>query len=91
MIFYILLETGLLARGKVQVTVEQLKAARELLRWHQQDLAGRAGIGIATLRRVEGFKTGPIQGVEEITKARIVAALQGAGIRFTEHGVELIH
>jgi hypothetical protein len=39
-------------------------------------------------RRIEGFATGPLEATEE-TKAKIVAALRGAGIYFTEHGVEL--
>jgi transcriptional regulator with XRE-family HTH domain len=70
------------------VTVEQVKAARELLRWRQEDLATRAGIAVSTLRRIEALGTGPLEGVAE-TKIRIVAALQGAGIRFTAKGVEL--
>jgi len=76
-----------LAIGKIQVTVEMIKAARELLRWRQEELAIRAGIAISTLRRLEGM-TGPLAGAEE-TKARIVSALQGAGIEFSERGVRL--
>jgi transcriptional regulator with XRE-family HTH domain len=76
-----------LARGKIQVTVEQVKAARELLRWRQEELADKAGIAISTLRRLEGM-TGPLGGADE-TKARIVSALQGAGIEFSEGGVRL--
>jgi transcriptional regulator with XRE-family HTH domain len=76
-----------LAIGKIQVTVEMIKAARELLRWRQEELASRAGIAISTLRRLEGM-TGPLQGQPE-TQARIVSALQGAGIEFIERGVRV--
>ena len=64
-----------------------IKAARELLRWRQEELASRAGIAISTLRRLEGMP-GPLQGQRE-TQARIVSALQGAGIEFSEGGVRL--
>jgi transcriptional regulator with XRE-family HTH domain len=76
--------------SRKDVTVQQIRAARQLLGWRQEVLAQRAGIGISTLRRAEGFDRGPLQGVTEETKARIIAALQGAGIRFTAHGVELM-
>ena len=77
----------ILTRGKIQVTVEMVKAARELLRWRQEELASRAGIAISTLRRLEGM-TGPLRGAEE-TKIRIISALQGAGIEFSEGGVRI--
>jgi transcriptional regulator with XRE-family HTH domain len=70
-----------LAREKIQVTVEMIKAARELLRWRQEELASRAGIAISTLRRLEGM-TGALAEAEE-TNARIISALQGAGIEFS--------
>ena len=66
------------------MTVEMVKAARELLRWRQEELAERAGIAISTLRRLEGM-SGPLAGADE-TKARIVSALQGAGIEFSADG-----
>ena len=69
------------------MTVEMVKAARELLRWRQEELASRAGIAISTLRRLEGM-SGPLGGAEE-TKARIISALQGAGIEFSEGGVRI--
>jgi transcriptional regulator with XRE-family HTH domain len=76
-----------LARGNIQVTVEMVKAARELLRWRQEELASKAGIAVSTLRRLEGM-TGPLAGAAE-TKGRIVSALQGAGIEFIEGGVRI--
>jgi transcriptional regulator with XRE-family HTH domain len=68
------------------VTVEMIKATRDL-RWRQEELASRAGIAISTLRRLEGM-TGALAGAEE-TKARIISALQGAGIEFSERGARL--
>jgi hypothetical protein len=73
------------------VTVEQVVAARALLHWRQEILAERASVGISTLRRVEGQKSGPIKGVANESKIKIIAALQGAGIRFLPGGgVDLI-
>jgi DNA-binding transcriptional regulator YiaG len=73
--------------GKIQVTSEMVKAARQLLRWKQDDLAERAGIGVATLRVWEG-KSGVLAAPPE-TRGRIISALQGAGIEFLENGVKL--
>src|SRR5450759_2289286 len=42
-----------------QVTPAQCRAARGLLDWSQQDLAGQAGVGIVTVRQVEAGATEP--------------------------------
>jgi transcriptional regulator with XRE-family HTH domain len=76
-----------MSRGKLQVTTEMIRAARELLRWNQEDLAERAGIGVSTLRVYE-VKPGKLTAPPE-TRARIIAALQGAGIEFLDNGVKL--
>ena len=61
-----------------QVNRAQVRAARALLDWTQQDLATAAGIALATLKRFEtGLRT-PIP----VVKAAIVRALEGAGIEF---------
>jgi len=65
----------------------QIRAARALLGWSQENLARRAGIGLATLRRmeqVEGMVKGNFSTVVKIQKA-----LQQAGIHFTEDGGEI--
>ena len=73
----------------LDVTMSQIKAARELLQWTAGDLAERAGIGATTLRRLESEGGGrPLGGAPE-TRMKIIAALQGAGIEFLENGVRL--
>jgi predicted transcriptional regulator len=72
----------------------QIRAARALLDWRQDDLARAADVGITTIRRIEG-QPGPVMGYVS-TVLRIQAALEKAGIQFTEEdqhggiGVRLI-
>lgn len=54
-----------------------VRAARELLRWDQKQLARAAGVGLATVRR---FETGAT--VEDGTIEAIARALRGAGVAF---------
>ena len=58
----------------------QIRAARALLHWSQGDLAKKAGIGIATVQRLEAGK-GLISG-NVSTAFRIQEALEVAGARF---------
>ena len=60
----------------------QIRAARALLGWSQERLADRAGIGLATLKRIEqneGLVKGNFSTILNIQKA-----LEQAGIHFTE-------
>jgi len=60
--------------------VEQIRAARALLGWRQEDLADAANIGVATIRRIEkgtGVLTGNVS-----TAMKIATAFENAGIRF---------
>lgn len=66
----------------------QIRAARAILDWSAADLARRAGIAATTMRRLESAP-GPMLGGEENTRARILAALSGAGIEFIPGGVVL--
>jgi transcriptional regulator with XRE-family HTH domain len=59
----------------------QIKAARSLLGWKQSDLAKAAGVGIATIQRIEK-NDGPASG-NYSTVLKIQAALEKAGIEFT--------
>jgi transcriptional regulator with XRE-family HTH domain len=62
------------------IQVVQLRAARALLGWRQEDLARAAGIGLATVQRIEqadGLVAGNVKTVWQLQ-----AALQRAGIRF---------
>jgi transcriptional regulator with XRE-family HTH domain len=61
----------------------QIRAARALLGWKQDDLAKAANIGIATIRRIEG-QDGPVMGYVS-TLMRIQSAFQGAGILFLDN------
>ena len=58
----------------------QIRAARAMLRWTADDLARRADLGVATIRRAEATD-GPLQ----MTVANLAAVrrtLEGAGIEF---------
>ena len=59
----------------------QIKAARSLLGWRQEDLSRAAGVGLATIQRIEK-SDGPVSG-NYGTVLRIQAALEKAGIQFT--------
>ena len=60
----------------------QIRAARALLAWRQDDLAKASKTGLATIARIEQ-REGPAQG-QVSTIIRIQKALERAGIRFTE-------
>ena len=62
---------------------EQIRAARSLLSWSQQDLATRAGVAISTIADFERGQRNPIQ--NNVTAIR--QALEAAGVVFTETGV----
>ena len=61
----------------------QIRAARALLGWSQADLARIAGIGLATLQRIEQTE-GVVRG-NFSTALKIQTALQEAGIVFTDN------
>ena len=64
----------------------QIRAARALLGWKQDDLAKEAKIGVATIRRIEGQK-GPMMGYIS-TLTRIQSAFEDGGIRFLDKDSE---
>jgi transcriptional regulator with XRE-family HTH domain len=66
--------------GEPKVSVGEVKAARALLGWSQEDLAAKAKISIATIKRLEA-QTGPLGGRVE-TADKIRTALEQGGIRF---------
>lgn len=59
---------------------EQLRAARALLNWNQDTLARRAGVGVATVRRLEG-QTGYLRGSSQSIWA-LQTALEEGGVVF---------
>ena len=63
-------------------TIRQIKAARALLGWSQSDLAQKSGVSEPTVARLESA-IGPLGGRAQ-TGARIVAALETAGVDFID-------
>jgi transcriptional regulator with XRE-family HTH domain len=59
----------------------QIRAARGLLGWRQQDLSKASGVGTATIRRIEQSQA--MTGYAS-TLARIQAAFEKAGINFID-------
>ena len=63
-----------------KVSVRQIKAARSLLAWSQEDLAAAAGISLPTIKRLEAVD-GDLGG-RSSTARQLVLALKDAGIEF---------
>jgi predicted transcriptional regulator len=64
------------------ITPSQIKAARALLGWSQQDLADRAIVALNTVRRIEAGQGDP----RVSSLGRIQSALETAGIEFSFNG-----
>ena len=62
------------------IFTQQIKAARMLLAWNQVELASRASVGVATLRRIEAHHGEALGSPGSV--AKIVSALERAGIEF---------
>jgi transcriptional regulator with XRE-family HTH domain len=60
----------------------QIRAARALLGWSQDKLARAAGVGLATLQRIEQNE-GVVRG-NFSTVLKIQKALEQAGVHFTD-------
>jgi predicted transcriptional regulator len=69
----------------LKISIRQIKAARALLAWSQDDLTEASGVSKPTIARLES-EDGPIGGRAE-TGDKLIAALQKAGVEFiTENG-----
>jgi predicted transcriptional regulator len=66
----------------LKVSIRQIKAARSLLAWSQEELAAAADVSIPTIKRLEA-RDGPLGGRDETGK-RICSALQSAGVEFID-------
>jgi predicted transcriptional regulator len=66
----------------LKVSIRQVKAARALLAWSQEQLAIVADVSIPTIKRLEA-QDGPLGGRNE-TGSRIRRALESAGIEFID-------
>lgn len=69
----------------MQITPDQIRAARALLHLEQAELAERAKVSIVTVRRLETKQSG--ERVAPATLARVLAALEHAGAEFIPGGV----
>jgi transcriptional regulator with XRE-family HTH domain len=65
-------------------TVPQLRAARALLGWSQEDLAARSGVSKPTIARLE-LGSGELAGYAR-TRDKVVGALEAAGVTFLDDG-----
>jgi len=63
------------------MNVEQCRGARALLGWSAQDLADKARVGVATVRRYEGGST-----IASGSLKAMAAALAAAGVVFISDG-----
>jgi transcriptional regulator with XRE-family HTH domain len=64
-----------------KVSIRQIKAARALLGWSQDDLAEASGVSAPTVKRLEAAGGDHVGGRAETAEA-IVEALQKAGVEF---------
>jgi predicted transcriptional regulator len=68
--------------GPLLVTTREIKAARALLGWSQEELAKRSGVSEPTVARLEAVE-GELRGRAK-TVHRIKEALKAAGIEFLD-------
>jgi predicted transcriptional regulator len=78
----------------LKVSIRQVKAARSLLGWSQEELAERSKVSLPTIKRLEA-QDGPIGG-RAGTGEKIISALAKAGVEFIPEngggaGVRLLH
>ena len=64
------------------LTSGQIRAARALLKWRAQDLAGEASVGIATIRRAE--LTDSETSMTAANDLAVRRALEAAGVEFID-------
>ena len=66
----------------LKVSIRQIKAARALLAWSQEQMATASGVSIPTIKRLEA-RDGPLGG-RNVTATRILSALEFAGVEFID-------
>lgn len=66
----------------IEITAGQVRAARAMVRWSQQDLARASGVSLPTIKRMEA-RDGPIRGITD-NVWKIQRALEAIGIEFTD-------
>ncbi len=71
-----------MSKSILKVSIRQVKAARALLAWSQEQLATEADVSIPTIKRLEA-QDGPLGGRSE-TGDKIRTALEAAGVEFID-------
>ena len=66
----------------LKVSIGQIKAARALLGWSQENLAAASGVSVPTVKRLEAAD-GPLGGRPETGK-KLRTALEKGGIEFLD-------
>jgi predicted transcriptional regulator len=66
----------------LKVSIRQLKAARALLAWSQEQLAAAADVSVPTIKRLEAEEG--LLGGRSATGTKIRSALESAGIEFID-------
>jgi transcriptional regulator with XRE-family HTH domain len=66
----------------LKISIRQIKAARSLLGWSQDDLAEHSGVSKPTIGRLESIDTDDPVGGRPETGEALVAALEKAGVEF---------
>ena len=64
----------------IDVHGRHIRAARALLGWTQEELAGKAKVALGTIKRMESFD-GPVVARTD-TVRQVVAVLEKAGVEF---------
>ena len=70
------------SKSILKVSIRQVKAARALLAWSQEQLATEAEVSIPTIKRLEA-QDGPLGG-RSVTEGKIRTALESAGVEFID-------
>jgi transcriptional regulator with XRE-family HTH domain len=68
------------SKSILKVSIRQIKAARALLNWSQEQLASAAEVSIPTIKRLEA-NDGPLGGRGQ-TIGKILHSIQAAGVEF---------
>jgi predicted transcriptional regulator len=71
-----------MAKSILKVSIRQVKAARALLAWSQEQLAAAATVSLPTIKRLEA--NDGLLGGRSATSERIQSALESAGIKFID-------
>ena len=69
-------------RSILKVSIRQIKAARALLSWSQEELASSARVSLPTVKRLEALD-GPLGGRPD-TARKVRSALEAAGVDFID-------